>query len=213
MVAGSSTRVKNGVRVLALLWSLFVATAAAQTTSTELANEALDMTDELDKAATDRNGSFLGVPIPLSNPTIGTGLAFVGAYMYKLNPEDTDTPSSFTGIGGFYADSESWGVGLAQRLYLKEDRMRLLVSALTAEINYDFFGVGNEAGESGRSIPLTQELDGVSATYEYRVAGDLFAGLRLGVSDIVTRVKLGSIPIVPLSLSASISKRIGCACS
>jgi outer membrane protein assembly factor BamA len=190
---------KHKIITLLFIWALtaIMPVALARTTSSELADEALELTEELEKATTDRNGSLVGVPIPFSNPTIGTGLALVGAYMYKLNPEETETPSSFTGVGGFYADSDSWGVGLAQRLYLKDDRIRLLLSALTGEINYDFFGLGNDAGENGRSIPLTQEVDGVSATVEYRVAGDLFVGLRLAVTDIVSRVKIGNIPIVP----------------
>ena len=181
---------------LVLLSSMFVTAAVAQSGSSELADETLDLTEELDDATTDRTGSLVAVPIPFSNPTLGTGLAIVSAYMYRLNPEDTETPSSFTGAGGFYSDSESWGFGLAQRFYLKEDRMRLLFGALTTEINYDFFGIGNEAGESGDSIPLTQEADGASATFEYRVAGDLFVGLRLGVADIVSSVNL-SVPVIP----------------
>ena len=198
MVAGASTRVENGVRVLALLSSLLAAAAVAQTTSSEMADEALDLTEELEDATTGRNGSLVGVPIPFSNPAIGTGLALVGAYMYRLNPEDTETPSSFTGVGGFYSDNDSWGAGIAQRFYLKEDRMRLLLGALTTKINYDFFGIGNDAGEEGRSVPLTQEADGVSATFEYRVAGDMFVGLRLGVADIVTSVKFGgNLPMLP----------------
>ena len=181
---------------LTLLSSMFVTAAVAQSGSSDLVDEALDLTEELDDATTDRNGSLVAVPIPFSNPTIGTGLAIVSAYMYRLNPEDTETPSSFTGAGGFYADSESWGFGLVQRFYLKEDRMRLLFGALTTELNYDFFGIGNDAGESGDSIPLTQEADGVSATFEYRVAGDLFVGLRVGVADIVSSLNL-SVPGIP----------------
>jgi outer membrane protein assembly factor BamA len=181
------------VVTLVLLSSLCVATATAQSGSAEIADEALDLTEELDDATTGRNGSFVAVPIPFSNPAVGTGLAIVGAYMYRLDPQDTETPSSFTGAGGFYADSESWGFGVAQKFFFNEDRMRLLVSALTTEINYDFYGIGNEAGESGRSIPLTQEADGASATFEYRVAGDVFVGFRLAVADLVTRVKVGSV--------------------
>jgi len=148
---------------LAVLSSLFVTAAVAQSGSSELVDETLDLAEELDDATTDRTGSLVAVPI---------------------------------GAGGFYSDSESWGFGLAQRFYLKEDRMRLLFGALTTEINYDFFGIGNEAGESGDSIPLTQEADAVSATFEYRVAGDLFVGLRLSVADIVSSVNL-SIPAIP----------------
>lgn len=185
----------NNARWLVAAWcSMISAVTVAQYTSSELTRDTPAIDEELEKAAADQRGNFVAVPIPFSNPAIGTGLAAVGAYMYRIDPDDTETPASLTGIGGFYADSKSSGAGLAQKLYLKNDRIRVGFALLTTELNYDFYGIGSGAGDLGRSIALTQSGDGFGAQFEYRVRGDYFVGLRLGVADIQTAPDVTSIP-------------------
>ena len=75
--------------------------AQTQTGHTEL------VTDHVDRAEGGKEfGDFVVVPIPIVNPTFGNGLAVGGAYLYKF---DEGSQTSFTGGGGFYTDSKSWG--------------------------------------------------------------------------------------------------------
>ena len=59
------------------------------------------------------SGNFVAVPIPISNPTFGTGLVAVGAY-YRGQSEAQKKvqPPSFTGAGGVYTDNKSYAFGV-----------------------------------------------------------------------------------------------------
>ena len=154
-----------------------------------------------------RKGEILIAPIPISNPTIGYGLALVGGYVYPMNKEDKVSPPSFTGGGGMYTDSKSWALAVAQKAYLSQDRYRLMGGIGTGKVNYDFYGIGTEAGKRGTSIPITQELVGVMAEGLRRIDWDFFVGLRYAIAKVKTTVdlsdRLGSIgiQIPPIELS------------
>jgi outer membrane protein assembly factor BamA len=76
-----------------------------------------------------------------------------------LRKEDTVSPPSTFGAGGFRTDSGSWAFGGGAKLFLKEDRFRILVGAGTGQVNYTFYGIGNAAGEN--PIPITQSGSGI----------------------------------------------------
>ena len=196
--AGKSAKCRQSVNAKILLAALClwisVGVAAAQSNVGELSRDIPSIDEELEKATADRSGNFVAVPIPFSNPALGTGLAAVAAYMFRLDSEDTEVPASFTWIGGLYSDTESWGLGVAQKLYLKGDRIRIAFAVATAELNYKFYGIGNSAGDLGRSIALSQSGDVVGAKFEYRVAGDYFVGFRLGAAEIETSTELAILP-------------------
>ncbi|HIG44812.1 MAG: BamA/TamA family outer membrane protein [bacterium] len=65
------------------------------------------------------------VPVPVSNPTFGSGLVVAGAYYYPQSEEQKKAqPPSFTGVGGGYTDNESYAIGVMQQNYWDEDRWR-----------------------------------------------------------------------------------------
>jgi hypothetical protein len=135
-------------------------------------------------------GEFVAAPVPLSNPSIGSGLTVIGAYIYKPNKEDKASPPWVTGGGGFYADSESWGAAVIQQAYLDEDRWRILGGLGTAHLNYKFFGIGTNAGKGDFSIPLTQNVNGGVAEVLRRVTGDFFVGVRYQIASLRTSIDL-----------------------
>ena len=51
------------------------------------------------------------------------------------------------GAGDMYTDSNSWAAGGMVKLRFKEARDRVDVGFGGFEFNYDFYGVGNEAGD------------------------------------------------------------------
>ena len=101
-----------------------------------------------------KRGEFVIAPIPMINPTLENGLGLAVAYLYRVDKKDTVSPPSVTGLGGFRTSNGSRGWGLVQQFYLKEDRYRLTFAGGRANVNYNFFGIGTEAGSAGVSIPI-----------------------------------------------------------
>jgi hypothetical protein len=72
-----------------------------------------------------RGGDFVVVPIPISNPTIGTGLVGGAAYFYPQTEEQKKVqPASMSGIGGMYTTSDSKALALFHQNYWKENKWR-----------------------------------------------------------------------------------------
>jgi outer membrane protein assembly factor BamA len=142
-----------------------------------------------DSAEVEKKGRELVIaPIPIVNPTFGTGLALVAGLVFPIDKNDKDSPPTVAGVGGFYTDNHSYAVAAAIRTYLDHDRWRLLGIAATSQLNYDFFGVGSGAGSAGKSIPLSQRVDAFGLEGLRRVASSLFAGIRYVYARSVIRV-------------------------
>lgn len=139
--------------------------------------------------AKEKRGAFVGVPIPISEPTVGSGLALVGGYLFHLNQRDEVSPQSMVGLGVAATDNGTVAAAVATRLYLKEYRWRITGGFAAAEVNYDFYGIGNEDGEAGKSLPLEQKGGGGLAEVLRRLRGDLLLGLRLKALDVTTSVR------------------------
>jgi hypothetical protein len=129
-----------------------------------------------DDPDTKKRGEWLIVPIPFSNPTIGSGLTGVVAYLFPFDPEDTKSPMSTVGGGAMGSNNGSRGAALGGKLYLKEDRWRVGAFVGGVDINYDFYGIGRDAGNRGRAIPIKQE--GVGGQVE--VLREIFENIYIG---------------------------------
>lgn len=105
--------------------------------------------------AGEHRGEFAFAPIPLLNPSIGNGMGGAAMYLRPLDSSGASPPSTFA-IGGFGTGTGSWGLGLGTRLYLKEDRYRITAGYGGGIFNYNFFGIGPDAGSQGLAIPLSQ---------------------------------------------------------
>ena len=129
--------------------------------------------------STDRKQEWLVAPIPLSNPTLGTGLGLVAGIIVPLNKQDRISPPSVAGVAGFYTDRGSWAAAVATKLHINEDRYRVTAAIGGFDLNYDFFGIGNEAGDRDRFVEVDQ--DGVAWSLEglRRIRENLYGGLRI----------------------------------
>jgi hypothetical protein len=152
-----------------------------------------------------RKGAWVGIPIPISNPTIGSGLGAVGFYNLRLgHKKHPDVlPSSF-GAGGFYTDSDSWGFGIFARTHVAGGRFRVNGVGAVFELNYDFFGIGEEAGDRGRSVPINQTGDLFRASFLTRLRGDWYLGPRFVRLDARTEIDFSGVlppePDIPTSI-------------
>ena len=105
--------------------------------SAGLINSAPDIREEESKLKFG-SGNIVAVPIPVSNPTFGTGLVVASAYYYgQTEAQKKVQPPSFTGAGGVYTDNESYAAGVVHQQYWNEDRWRFTGSGGYADFKLE----------------------------------------------------------------------------
>src|SRR5207302_10999461 len=92
---------------------------------------------------------------PVVEPSLGNGMGGVVLYLVPLD-SNPKTPASVFAVAGFGTGNGSWLVGLGTRMYLKNDRYRIIAGYGSADLNYNYYGTGSEAGEEGLAIPFSQ---------------------------------------------------------
>jgi hypothetical protein len=114
-------------------------------------------------------------PIPISNPTIGTGLAVVVMPFYHVA---AGTPLSNTAVAAGVTSSGSWGVGAGQSTRLRGDDVRIDGFLGYVDLRYKFYGAGSSAGMSGQSVPILQKGFAFAPELLFKTARGMFFGLR-----------------------------------
>jgi hypothetical protein len=138
----------------------------------------IDPTDQsLNGASRGSSRDFtpLVAPIPFKNTQLGWGLVLVAGAIHRFDADTTLKPST-GGLGGFYTENKSWGVMAVELARLSHDRWRLRGLVSHAEINYDFYGIGEGAGDAGVKLGINQEMDFAVGLGLRRIASGLYAG-------------------------------------
>ncbi len=92
-----------------------------------------------------RESRVVVVPIPVSNPTIGTGLAVTALYLHPQIKEGGDVPTTTSGVVGMYTDSESWLTGIFHDGFYADDRYRVRAALGYGDFKLKFYGIGNDS--------------------------------------------------------------------
>ena len=153
--------------------------------------EQADLANEVKQAVREKKGTWLPVPIPVSNPTIGSGLQAVLLYLHPQ--EDPDVPTATSGVGAMYTDSESWLVGAFHDGNFKNDLYRYRLLGGTGEFNLDYY-------DENTAIPYNISSDIFLGQFQRRIPGteDLYLGFRYMYTDSNVVFDLsGSIPGLP----------------
>jgi len=79
------------------------------------------------------------IPIINYNRTQGICLGAMFAGYYKVNPKDTISPSSKTGVFGMYTSEGSYMLFGFQQFYLAEDKWRISAAGGYIDINFQFY--------------------------------------------------------------------------
>jgi hypothetical protein len=135
-------------------------------------HEVLSQAKVSDQAGLKR-GEWALLPIPQSNPTIGTGLQLLIARFFQT---DADSTSSAVGVGGAAYDSGTWGAGAGGMVAFGQDRWRVSGAVGYFDARYDLFGVGIEAGDENRAVPIAQEATVAGGRILRRVGKAIYAG-------------------------------------
>ena len=129
-----------------------------------------------------QKGDFVAVPIPMSNPTLGSGLIAGAAYFYPQTEEQKASQSaSLTGAGGMYTNNDSWVAGIAQQSYWDEDKWRFHGVAGYADFKFVLRDPTTE-GQSG----LNWTVDGglFQAILSRRIVDPWYVGFLARYLDI-----------------------------
>jgi outer membrane protein assembly factor BamA len=146
----------------------------------------------------EQEGKWVPVPIPVSNPTIGSGLQAVLMYLHPRKSENT--PNATSGVAAMYTDTESGFVGGFHDDYFLNDKYRLTVLGGYGEFNLDFFGIGGIGLPGGISIPYEFKGGVGSIKALARIAGakHWYAGLQYLYLDSTITFKTSTlIPYLP----------------
>lgn len=154
--------------------------------------------------------SYIALPIPVSNPTIGSGFAVGAGALYKAGGSDKPW---VTGIAFLYTNTQSWGLALVQKAYIGDDKFRFTGGIGGGEFHVDYYGIGPDAGDRGFSVPITQDAGFVGLQGLVRVASNLYAGLQYRYLDMSTSLHIDPPPFpdldIPPAERESVSSALG----
>ena len=122
-----------------------------------------------------RRGNLVGIPAAGAGPTIGFA---VGGALVNRFQTDSGSPHSDVGIGAFISTNASWGVGAGAATHFDNDTWRPAAGYAYYDLHYDFFGVGNSAGDRDQSIPVIQKGSAAIVQALYRVQRPIYFGAR-----------------------------------
>jgi len=116
------------------------------------------------------------MPIPISNPSIGTGLALTALHLF---PFGGSTQPSLIGAGAAMTSNGTWIAGAGTQLRFKEDLWRVTFGAGVADVHYDFYGIGEAAGDIGASVPVATRTTAMLGTVLRRIGAGFYGGAGL----------------------------------
>jgi hypothetical protein len=139
MLKRTAYRGRDGARIALLLAGL-LSMAPAMPMDDPGAELLTDMAGPLDDTAPDRKqAETVFMPIPMSNPTVGTGGAIAVMRLFQF---DEDSQSSSVTGGAMYTNTESWAVGGIAKLNFHQDKYRVQAGGGYFSMNLDLYGLG-----------------------------------------------------------------------
>lgn len=166
--------------VLCQLLLFLLAMRSLPTISDEL-NDYLHQPSKYQQTSQSQTGQFVAVPIPVSNPTIGTGLEAALLYLHPQDEQQQASPNSTSGLGLLYTNTDSWLVGLFHDGYYLQDRLRIRAGLGSAQANLDFFGLGSRPVFEDQPIGYSIESDIAMGRILGRIPGsnNWFTGIQI----------------------------------
>jgi len=136
------------------------------------------LTQAQEKEKSKKKLNFAAVPVVNYSNATGFSLGAMGQVFYKVSKKDSISPVSSSGIFAMYTTNGTWFDALFQRLYLNEDRWRILASVGAGNINFQYFQEIPVFG--GGFIGYNTKADFTMLKVERKIVGKLYFGL-LGI--------------------------------
>ena len=160
---------------------------------------AMNETPSKEKQTSDRRGAIIVAPIPISNPSTGTGGVIAVGYIFPFKKADKISPPSIIGAAGLFTNNGTRGFAVLGQFYLKENTYKVTTGFVRGNVNYDLYGSGTN---SGLKLPLKQEGQAFVGEFLRRIGWKFFLGPSFvtGRSTLTLRPSSGPMPPVPPDL-------------
>ena len=165
-------------------------------------NDVLNKTGEQRDAALDihgqEKGKWLPVPLPVSNPTIGSGLQAALLYLHPKNESNPESPNATSGIGGMWTDTDSTVVGLFHDNYFLNDRFRFRGLIGRGDLNMQYFGIGDSLVDFSIDFNIKVDVSMLQFSTRLPATESWYIGLRHLWIDANTVFDLSTLsPVLP----------------
>jgi len=135
-----------------------------------------------------QRGDFVAVPIPISNPTLDTGLVAAAAYFYPQSDEEKKLqPASVTAAAGMYSSNDSRAFMLAQQNYWKSDMWRFTGAVGEADVRLSL--LSPDQSSNGQSVDWRIDGTFLYAKLARRIKGNLYGGVLTRLVDANQRIE------------------------
>jgi len=136
-------------------------------------------------------GNFVIVPIPISNPTLDTGLVVGAAYFYPQTEEQKKVqPASVSGAAAMYTSNKSYAFGIGHESYWDEDKWRFIGAAGYADMNFDLATPDGSGGAIDTEWLLSGDF--LFAQIARNIAGRWYLGILGRFVDMNQDFEVGS---------------------
>lgn len=148
------------------------------------ATEPTDQMDEVDDqaqavatlAGKDSGRDILAIPLPITNPSLGTGIVVAAVAFY--NPNGAPSPW-ISGGAAMKTSNGNWLVGGFHSMSLDHDLYRITAAAGAGKLVNDYYGIGPDAGDRNVATKLDDKIVAVRLQGQRRVLPGLYAGIRV----------------------------------
>jgi hypothetical protein len=124
-----------------------------------------------------QKGDFMIVPIPLSDPTLGTGLVLGAAYFYpQTEAQAAVQPASLTGAAGLYTSNDSYALGIGQQNYWDEDKWRF--NGALGYLNFELSLIEPNQSGDGSDVDWLVEGKFAQAEISRNIYSDWYFGFQ-----------------------------------
>lgn len=150
-----------------------------------------------------QRGNFVVVPIPISNPTLDTGLIAGGAYFYPQTDDQRSVqPASVTAAAAMYTTNDSRAAALVQQNYWNGNRWRFTGAAGAADLRLGLLSPEN----SGSAGSVDWNIDGrfLFTRLARRMAGQWYGGAFARFIDADQRLDLVDAPVSDFDTSSAV---------
>jgi len=138
-----------------------------------------------------QRGDFVVVPIPISNPTLDTGLVAGAAYFYPQTAEQKKAqPASVTAAGAMYTSNDSRALALVQQNYWNENKWRFTGAIGAADLRLSLLTPDDSS--SGLSVDWRVNGSFLFAKLSRKLRGDWYGGVNARLVDADQSIETGS---------------------
>ncbi len=137
-----------------------------------------------------QRGDFVIVPIPISNPTLDTGLVVGAAYFYPQSEEEKKLqPASLTAAGGMYTSNASRAFALVQQNYWKRNTWRFTGALGAADLRLTL--LAPDQTSTGQSVDWRINGEFLFAKLSRKLTGNWYGGVNMRLVNAAQSIEAG----------------------